>query len=279
MTIRRIAEDTGLALYSSALTAEHNSICIPESHVKAARSCVRGLVVEEFQKTKHVLVAECPARAWQLCRFTFGADGDNQTFVYHPGLPHDAILQIVSDVPGLPPDLQPARSSSPNSWRMASASAPNKKHSKPDGRRPFIDRSQWPTAPLDAPAARMLDWASGTYLPQHMHTDILRTDAVIPLVRSFNDSPGVGPVRRVGGDITSCFTNIKHELVLEAWRYYRGRFDSSSATLPWFRCSLLDDPGLAQQHGLLYARTLGGNDLASPCHWLVPVWQRACPPG
>jgi hypothetical protein len=105
---------------------------------------------------------------------------------------------------------------------MATASAPNKKRSKPDDRRPIVDRSQWPTNCLDVPAARALDWISGQFLPAHLHADLQRTDAFLPLVSCFNRGvAGSCSSGIVAGDIASCFTNIKHVHVRSAWHFYK----------------------------------------------------------
>eukprot|EP00959_Pyramimonas_sp_CCMP1952_P169347 3537612-Pyramimonas_sp.AAC.1 len=69
---------------------------------------------------------------------------------------------------------------------MAEASAPNKKVEKPDDRRPIVNRSRWPTACLDTPAARALDWLSSAFLPAHANIDINRTDAAIELIEEFS---------------------------------------------------------------------------------------------
>ncbi|CAK0794476.1 unnamed protein product [Prorocentrum cordatum] len=194
---------------------------VPESVIRAGRSLTRGLVVEEFQKTRHALVAECPRRVQLLCTALFGITGQNPHFVYHPGLTAEAVLQQVVSVPGLGADLQPARLSNPRHWRMASASAPNKKREKPDSRRPLVDRSHWPTQGLESPAARAIDWISGTGIPEHLHIDAQRTDLLLPLLERFSELAPHGPVQKYGSDLTACFTNIPHCLVRRAWAFYQ----------------------------------------------------------
>ena len=194
---------------------------IPYSAIGVGRSLTAGLVVEEFQKTKHVLVAECPRRVQLLCSDLFGISGQNTKFEYFPGLPAEAVLQQVCQVPGLRDHLQPARLSSRRHWRMATASAPNKKREKPDGRRPLVDRSHWPTQGLESPAARAIDWISQACIPEHLHIDAQRTDSVLTLLSRFNELPPHGPVRKSGSDLVDCFTNIPHQLVRDAWVFYR----------------------------------------------------------
>ncbi|CAK0879436.1 unnamed protein product, partial [Prorocentrum cordatum] len=194
---------------------------VPESVIRAGRSPTRGLVVEEFQNTKHVLVAECPRRVQLLCAALFGITGQSPHFVYHPGLTAEAVLQQVASVPGLGADLQPARLSNPRHWRMASASAPNKKREKPDSRRPLVDRSRWPTQGLESPAARAIDWISGAGIPEHLHIDAQRTDSLLPLLERFSELAPRGPVQKYGTDLTDCFTNIPHCLERRAWAFYQ----------------------------------------------------------
>eukprot|EP00959_Pyramimonas_sp_CCMP1952_P031358 657555-Pyramimonas_sp.AAC.1 len=65
------------------------------------RKFLDGLVVEEFQKTRRVLVAECPRRVQLLARAVFGADGQDHHFQYYPDLTVQAVLGRVAVVPGL----------------------------------------------------------------------------------------------------------------------------------------------------------------------------------
>ena len=183
---------------------------------------MNGLVVEEFQKTNHILVAECSRRAQLLTLRLFGADGSDQRFEYYPGLGTEAVLASASDIANLRDELQPRRLGRPSTWRMASASAPNKKRSKPDDRRPIVDRSRWPTNSIDVPVARALDWISNDLLPAHLHTDIQRVDAFIHNVAVFNRAgPALGTGGKVGGDVASCFSSIKHTMVLAACFFFR----------------------------------------------------------
>ena len=104
---------------------------------------------------------------------------------------------------------------------MVTASAPNKKRSQPDDRRPIVDRSRWPTACLDTPAARALDWITSNFLPSFAHIDLNRTDSVNPLLDEFCESGPASPVRGPGSDVKSHFTNIARALVQESWTFYR----------------------------------------------------------
>ena len=123
------------------------------------------------------------------------------------------VLQQISSIPGLRDELQPQRIGRSSRWAMASASAPNKKVEKPDDRRPIVDRSRWPTSVIDTPVARSLDWFSATIIPEHLHTDIQRTDRFPSLLTDFNDmEPNPCVSGKVGGDLKSCFTNIPQEL-------------------------------------------------------------------
>ena len=81
-----------------------------------------------------------------------------------------------------------------------------------------MDRSAWPTSVIDVPCARILDWVSGRFLPDHCHTDVQRTDAFVSLAADFDgDTSPTNSTGKVGGDIASCFTTIKHEMVLSTW--------------------------------------------------------------
>ena len=111
-----------------------------------------------------------------------------------------ALCFEVASISNLREDLQPACWGGRRSWRMASASAPNKKQEKPDARRPIVDRSCWPTARLDSAVGRVLDWVSGHFLPAHMHIDIQRVDAVLPLLQQFNEDPLSGVPEQNGAD-------------------------------------------------------------------------------
>ena len=116
---------------------------LQETALHGLRSSLRGLVIEEFQKTRHTLVAECPARVWSTCRQLFGADGSDPHFSCHPELSPEEVLLQSSSIPSMPSHLQPSMFSSSRSWCVAPASAPNKKRSKPNSRRPLINRSRW----------------------------------------------------------------------------------------------------------------------------------------
>ena len=111
---------------------------VNEDDVKVARRLVNGLIVEEIQKTKHVLVAECPRRVHLLCRKLFGMDDDASDFTYYPGLTSPTILEKVASIPHLSPHLALDRLSNPKTWSMSRRSAPNKSRHKPDSRRPLI---------------------------------------------------------------------------------------------------------------------------------------------
>ena len=71
------AESMAEAIFSSMAAAELDFQPVRLEHVHAAKALVKGLVVEEFQKTKHTLVAECPRRAQLLTLRLFGADGSD----------------------------------------------------------------------------------------------------------------------------------------------------------------------------------------------------------
>ena len=45
---------------------------------------------------------------------------------------------------------------------------------------------------------------------------------LVPIIEEFNAHPGTGPAQHVGADICSCFTMIKHLLVMQAWAFLRG---------------------------------------------------------
>jgi len=220
--LTNLADEIGVEMFTKLSDLDLDFSPVPTSHVLQVRKLMHGLVIEEFQKTKHVLVAECPARAQTLTFQAFGADGAGHHFRYYPELDSDVILHNVSHVPDLREALQPACLSRRSTWRMAAASAPNKKRSKPDDRRPIVNRSHWPTNGIDTPVARALDWMSTTFLPRHLHIDVSRTDDFRPSVEEFN-SMGSTPHAsgKVGGDIVSCFTNIPHHLVHTAWHFYR----------------------------------------------------------
>eukprot|EP00959_Pyramimonas_sp_CCMP1952_P231815 4844914-Pyramimonas_sp.AAC.1 len=70
----------------------------------------------------------------------------------------------------------------------------------------------WPTQPLEAPAARALDWVSSACIPDHLHIDCQRTDLILPFIEQFNMLPPRGAARKCGSDITNCFSNIPHPL-------------------------------------------------------------------
>ncbi|CAE6966199.1 Pol [Symbiodinium sp. CCMP2592] len=192
-----------------------------EEDVDAMKLQLKGLCIEEFQKSKHVLVAECPRRVHLLTRRLFELNGSSSRFKYFPSLTSEAVLQTVSVIPGLDESLQPAKLFPPRCWRMASVSAPNKKRTKPDDRRPVVDRSCWPTSRLDAAAARALDWASANHLPTHTHLDLQRADAAVPLVEAFNSSGPASQVYKLGAHLVSCFSNLPHVLIRAAWCFYR----------------------------------------------------------
>ena len=197
-----------------------NDACIHEASLTPLRASLRGLVIEEFQKSRHTMVAECPARVWKICRGLFGANGNDHHFLPCPSFTQEQVLYMSSNIPHLPTHLQPHKLSRPGSWEVAIASAPNKKRSKPNSRRPIIDRSRWPTTPLDCAAARCLDYVSLELIPQHLHLDLHRTDQLVKLLEQFNKQVAVGRAHGIGGDLVSCFTNIPHTLVLQAWCYY-----------------------------------------------------------
>ena len=210
------------ALLSQLRISKLDFIPTSAETVRQVTGIVKGLIVDDFQKTKHTLVAECPRRAQLLTLRLFGADGSDARFSYTEGLDSGVVMDLVSRIQGLRAELQPGRLSRKSDWKMASASAPNKKRSKPDDRRPIVDRSRWPTNSIDVPAARALDWVSGHFLPGHLHVDLQRTDAFTPLVAALNEyiaQPCTAGM--VAGDISSCFTNIKHEYVRAAWAFYK----------------------------------------------------------
>lgn len=211
-------------LPSSAVRPSPSSVA--EEDVINARGVVAGLVVEEFQKTKHVLVAECPFRVWLLGRSLFGVDGDMPHFEPLPHMTPDLVLNLVSTIPNVPDHLQPSHFSSSRKWAVPVASAPNKSRSKPNGRRPLINRSHWPAAPVERAVAHCLDYASNEFMPHWLHLDLHRTDAVPPLIQQFNEYEGFGVVHRMGSDLSSCFTYIKHALVDTAWRMFRSCLES-----------------------------------------------------
>ena len=161
---------------------QSDSQCFFESDVLVAKGFLRGLVVEEFQKTSHTLVAECPMRVMQNCRKLFGVDGSDEHFAYSEDMTSQTVLALASHIPNLRPHLQPTHWGGRASWCMPSASAPNKKVEKPDSRRPIINRHSWPSTRLESAVARCLDWVSGQYMPCQLHIDIQRVDAVIPRI-------------------------------------------------------------------------------------------------
>ncbi|CAK0858357.1 unnamed protein product [Prorocentrum cordatum] len=74
---------------------------IDHEAIAIGRRLTRGLVVEEFQKSRHVLVAECPRRVQLLCHGLFGVDGSDPSFEYFPGLSASWVLQQASVVVGV----------------------------------------------------------------------------------------------------------------------------------------------------------------------------------
>jgi hypothetical protein len=169
-----------------------------------------------------MLVAECPRRVQLLCHklFEFN-DASGRTFACHPDIPTDTVLPLIAHIPGLSSSLCPHRLSKRSQWTLPRANAPNKSREKPDSRRPLIDRSHCPTACLDTPASRAVDFLASVFLPEHMHIDLQRTDDFVILVRDFNRLPPHGRVHSSGGDLESCFTNIPHQLVWSAWNFTR----------------------------------------------------------
>ena len=99
------------------------------------------------------------------------------------------ILQLMSSFPSSPDYLQPHKLCSPRTWRLPHASAPSKTRDKSDPRNPLIDRSRCPTACLDCPASRAVDWISTTFLPRHLHSDLHRTHQFISYCGSSWNQP------------------------------------------------------------------------------------------
>ena len=168
-----------------------------------------------------MLVAECPRRVQLLCEKLFDVDKPSTSFAYVDDMNERDTLQRMSCVESLPDHIQPRVPSRKQSWRIPYASAPNKSRDKPDSRRPLIDRSQCPTACLDCPGPRAVDWISTVFLPWHLHIDLHRTDQFVPLLREFVERAPLGLIHSVGTDVDACFTNMPHELVWAAWHSAR----------------------------------------------------------
>lgn len=228
-----MAVETAMNMYTASLAYSGVDVSVHHADFDLARNLVRGLVVEEFQKTRHMLVAECPRRVQLLCHELFEVHSRGKTFEYHADLPSELVLPLLAHIPGLSSSLSPYVVSKSALWKMPCASAPNKSTDKPDSRRPLIDRSRCPTAALDTPASRAVDWLSSVFLPRHLHIDLSRTDDFLPLVRDFDRRPPHGRIHSSGADLVSCFTNMPHSLVRSAWLFVRQcigpRFSSLAA--------------------------------------------------
>ena len=75
-----IGERAAAILWESAFRGKFDYEPVQYQDVFAMRHRLRGLVVEEFQRTRMMLVAEFPRRVQLLVRDLFGADGGDGRF-------------------------------------------------------------------------------------------------------------------------------------------------------------------------------------------------------
>ena len=59
---------------------------------------LRGLIVEEYQKSRRMLVADRPRRAQLLCEKLFEVDKPSTTFEYPDAVDEKLVLQLMATV-------------------------------------------------------------------------------------------------------------------------------------------------------------------------------------
>ncbi|CAJ1415051.1 unnamed protein product, partial [Effrenium voratum] len=228
--------------------------------------------ISPFLREAGILANTKPAATLRSCLRTDSWDWpphmEHYRFRYHSQVAETAVLSQVGCIPGRPDHLQPPQLFPRRLWKMATASALNKKVSKPDDRRPLIDRSQWPTCRLDASASRAIDWLSAELIPSHVHLDIQRTDSVIPLVKAFNESPPHTPVQKVGSDLTSCHASRTFPTL---WSGEPG----PSIVLVLLAGSRVSQPVCAVDVPFLTISSRAGNlawSVSGSTNWVVQLW-------
>ena len=90
------------------------------------------MIVEEIQKTKRMLIAECPRRVQFLCEKLFEVNQPGHIPAYYDNITESDTLQKMSRVESLPDHIQPSVLSRRRRWRLPHASAPTKSRDKPD---------------------------------------------------------------------------------------------------------------------------------------------------
>ena len=123
-TLEMIGTDAAMQLYTATLLHGGEMAAWHQADFHKVRSTLRGLVLEEFQKTKRMLVAECPRRVQLLCEKLFEVDQPSTTFAYFDKMNESDTLQRMSCVESLPDHIQPRVLSRKRSWRLPHASAP-----------------------------------------------------------------------------------------------------------------------------------------------------------
>ena len=170
------------------------------------------MIVEEIQKTKRMLIAECPRRVQFLCEKLFEVNQPGHIPAYYDNITESDTLQKMSHVESLPDHAQPSVLSR---WRLPHTSAPTKSIDKPESRRPLIDRSQCPTC-LNCRGSRAVDWISSLFLRKHLRINLDRTDQFVLLLREFGENVPGCQIHIGGADVDTCFMNMPHNRVWAA---------------------------------------------------------------